>query len=329
MLPAMVPAPPASWLLLVHQLPPRPLYLRAKIRQRLVKVGSVALKNSVYALPDTEDAREDFTWIAQEARAGGGDAFVCSATFVEGVSSKDLVARFRRERDADYEALLAGLRADVTRARVGRETVDRAAALARAAKRFAEIRAVDFFEGTHRREVEAMLRSRERTLHRDDPPPRVVRAAARLRGRVWITRRGIKVDRMASAWLIRRFVDAAARFRFVDPSTEAPRPGELRFDMAGGEYSHEGDRCTFETLVLRTSLADPALTAIGEVVHDIDLKDGRYGRPETAGVKQLVEGIVAGHARDEDRLARGVALFDDLYTSLRQAPKRKAGKRRA
>src|SRR5512141_963366 len=174
----MSPEPPRAWLLLVHQLPPRPLYLRAKIRQRLARVGAVALKNAVYALPDTEDAREDFTWIAQEARSGGGDAFVCSATFVEGVSTKELVARFRRERDADYEALLANF----TSAKAGLRKADRAADLARAAKRFAEIRAVDFFEGKRRKEVEAMLRSRERTLHRDDSPARAPRAAIRLRG---------------------------------------------------------------------------------------------------------------------------------------------------
>lgn len=326
----MTAPPPPSWLLLVHQLPPRPLYLRAKVRQRLVKVGAVALKNSVYALPDTEDAREDFTWIAQEARAGGGDAFVAVADFMEGLSSKDLVERFRQARDVEYEEVIALLRAGTGSAKGGRSEADRASVLARAAKRFAEIRAIDFFEGTHRREVEAMLHSRERANRRDNPPARVARAAVRLRGRVWVTRRGVKVDRLASAWLIRRFVDPSARFRFVDPSTEAPRPRELRFDMAGGEYTHEGDRCTFETLVLKTSLADPALAAVAEIVHDIDLKDGKYSRPETAGVRLLVEGIVAGHTGDDDRLARGLALFDDLYASLRQpAPRRKARKRRS
>ncbi len=294
-----------------------------------MKVGAIALKNSVYVLPDTEDAREDFAWIAQEARAGGGDAFVCAATFVGGVSAKELVARFRRERDAEYETLLAGLRADFAPAKAGRGKADGAAALARAVKRFSEIRAVDFFEGKRRKEVEAMLRSRERGLHRDDSPARSARAAIRLRGRVWVTRRGVKVDRIASAWFVRRFVDASARFRFVDAEASAPRAGELRFDMSGGEFTHEGDRCTLETLLARTGSKDPALAAVAEIVHDVDLKDGRFSRPETDGVRQIVEGIVAAHAGDDERLARGFALFDDLYASFRTSTERRARGRRA
>lgn len=318
---------PPSWLLLVHQLPPRPLYLRAKIRQRLARVGAVALKNAVYVLPDTEDSREDFTWIAQEARAGGGDAFVCAALFVEGVSPRELVARFRRERDADYEALLAEMRG------VPRKAVrpgESAAALARAVRRFEEIRALDFFGAERRREVEAMIHAREKELNRDPVRLRPGGRSAGLRGRVWVTRRGVKVDRIASAWLVRRFVDASARFRFVDPEGAAGREGELRFDMAGGDFTHEGDRCTFETLLARTGRTDPALASVAEVVHDIDLKDGKYGRPETAGVRQIIEGIVAGHAGDEDRLERGFALFDDLYASFRSlSPRAKRRKARA
>jgi hypothetical protein len=304
----------------VHQLPPRPLYLRAKIRQRLAKVGALALKNSVYVLPDSEDAREDFTWIAQEARAGGGDAFVSAASFVEGVSPRDLVARFRRERDADYGALLAGLRA-APRGSGG------APALARAERRLAEIRAVDFFVGRRRKEVETMLRTRERALHGDRPPSSASRGPLRLKGRVWVTRPGIKVDRMASAWLVLRFLDSAARFRFADPA-EPVREGELRFDVAGGDFTHEGERCTFETLLARAGIKNPALVPIAEIVHDVDLKDGKFGRPEAPGVRQLVEGIVAAHEADEDRLEAGCSLFDGLYASFRAPSPRKKSRRR-
>ena len=169
-----------------------------------------------------------------------------------------------------------------------------------------------------------MIRSRERALHRDDPPTRVTRAAGRLRGRVWVTRRGVKVDRIASAWFVRRFVDAGARFRFVDPESAVPRAGELRFDMTGGDFTHEGDLCTFEVLLARAGPKDAALAAVAEIVHDIDLKDSKFSRPETAGVRQLVEGIVAAHPKDDDRLARGFALFDDLHASFRAAGGRRA-----
>ncbi len=138
-------------------------------------------------------------------------------------------------------------------------------------------------------------------------------AAAQHRGRTWVTRSGIKVDRMASAWLIRRFIDPEARFKFVPARGYLPDPRELRFDMFEAEFTHEGDQCTFEVLVQRFGLDDPALKVIAEIVHDIDLKDAKYGRAEAPGVGQVVSGIATAHADDEERLRRGTELFDDLY----------------
>jgi hypothetical protein len=125
------------------------------------------------------------------------------------------------------------------------------------------------------------------------------------------------VDRIASAWLIRRFIDPKARFRFIDPK-EPRRSGELRFDMVGGDFSHEGDRCTFETVLARIGPADRALTQIAEIVHDIDLKDSKFGRSEAAGVEQLLTGLVLANAGDDARLERGAVLFDELYQSFRR-----------
>ena len=324
----MTDAPEVRWLLLVHSLPPKPLYLRAKIRQRLLKVGALALKNSVYVLPRTEDALEDFQWIAQEARAGGGEAFVAGAEFLEGVDGPGLVARFRRERAGDYEALTAEIRRiDHLRGKGG----ERPAAIARARRRLEEIQAVDFFGAPGRKEAEAMLRKTEGRSSDPKPMagPRVKGRRAGLLGRVWVTRRGVKIDRIASAWLVRRFIDPAARFRFADPADDVKKPGELRFDMVGGDFTHEGDRCTFETLRLSAGVVDAALSPIAEIVHDIDLKDGKYGRADAAGVKQLLEGLLAAHPADEDRLERGFALFDDLFASFRAAApaKPRGGKR--
>jgi hypothetical protein len=135
-------------------------------------------------------------------------------------------------------------------------------------------------------------------------------------GRTWVTRVGVRVDRMASAWLIRRFIDPDARFKFVAPRDYQPLPGELRFDMFDAEYTHVGERCTFEVLVDRFDLAaDAALRAIGEIVHDIDCKDDRYGRPETPGVAAMIEASRGVHD-DEARLERGAALFGDLYRTF-------------
>src|SRR5262249_36776600 len=136
-----------------------------------------------------------------------------------------------------------------------------------------------------------------------------------LAGRTWATRKGIHIDRIASAWLIRRFIDAKAPFRFIDPK-EPVRKGELRFDMVGGDFSHEGDRCTFETLLARTGLTDRALNEVAEIVHDIDLKDGKFGRAEATGVERLISGLILSHATDTERIERGFVLFDELLQSF-------------
>ena len=139
-----------------------------------------------------------------------------------------------------------------------------------------------------------------------------------LQGRARVTRQGVHVDRIACAWLIRRFIDERATFKFVPPRGYVTEPGELRFDMFAAEFTHEGDRCSFEVLLARSGLDDPALTAIAEIVHDVDLKDGKFGRDEASGIKMLIAGICADTRDDDQRLARGAAIFDDLYAVFRR-----------
>jgi len=298
--------------LLVHQLPPKPLYLRAKVRQRLLKVGAVALKNSVYVLPLRDDCLEDMQWIAQEAAAGGGEAFLCEGRFVFGIDEPALVRRFNGERDADYRRLLAELR------RRGTGSDD--AGLVRLRKRLAEIAAIDFFAAPARKEVEReMARLERRTKQRPAGPNAV--SARELRGRTWVTRSDPHVDRLASAWLIRRFVDPRARFRFVDAKAGRLKPRELGFDMPGGAFTHEGARCTFEVLLQRLGLADPALAEVAQIVHDIDLKDEKFARPETDGVRSVLAGLYRTTPENARRLERGLLLFDDLYQSFEASGK--------
>ncbi len=313
-----------KWYLLIHQLPPKPLYLRAKIRNRLAKLGAVALKNSVYVLPARDDCLEDFQWIAQEATVGGGEAYVCETEFVAGISSDALIRQFNRNRDAAYEALKAEIGEALTRMR-GRGAAnspdqDLAGALLRFKKRLEEVGATDFFGAPARKEAETMLRSLETRLHggQSQGSFKGSRKHADLIGRFWVTRRDVRVDRIASAWLVRRFIDPGARFRFIDPKSEPKRPGEIRFDMVGGDFTHEGERCTFETLLARLRITDSATSQIAEIVHDIDLKDGKYARAEAAGVQQLILGLTRANPDDEERLQRGFAFFDDLYASFRR-----------
>jgi len=305
-------------LLLIHQLPPKPDYFRVKIWRRLQRIGAVAIKNSVYVLPHTEQASEDFQWLRREIVAGGGEASVCQAAFVDGLSDGQVEALFRAQRDAEY-AELARAAAEVARESGGGGGGggESSGEVARLERRLAEIVALDHFGAPGRRPAETALnRARQR---RKPAGPRVAASGPTrpVHGRTWVTRSGVHVDRIASAWLIRRFVDPKARFRFVAAQDARTAPDELRFDMFEADYTHEGDRCTFETLVARFGLADPGLAAIGELVHDIDCKDGKFGRSETAGLERMITGIVRRHAADEARVERGAAVLDDLYEAFR------------
>jgi len=308
------------YLLLIHQIPPKPNYLRAKIGRRLQRLGAVAIKNSVYALPASEEAREELGWVLGEIAQGGGDGSIVAGTFVAGLGKEELRDLFRAARDADYDQVLAearalhrglGRKARLPEAECGALR----SRLARLRKQVAETAALDFFGAKGREPVEGLLRSlAERLLqHQPEALPAKARPAPRPRGATWVTRTGLHVDRMASGWLIRRFIDGGARFRFVDAKSHRHRQGDLRFDMFDGEYTHQGDLCTFEVLLARFGLEEPALARLGEIVHDIDLKDDKYGRPEKTGIETLVNGIATAHPRDEVRLARASAAFDDLY----------------
>lgn len=310
----------SRWLILVHRIPPKPLYLRAKIRQRLAAVGAVAVKNAVYLLPQGEDALEDLQWIAQEIEAGGGDAHLFEGDFVDGVAGEAAIAQFRETRDADYEAIAADANAAMKAARSAAAAAELANAHARLARRLEEVRRIDFFDAEGRTAAEEALAAIEARLKKDKKEEtRMLKANPELRGKTWVTRPGVKIDRMASAWFIRRFVDPKARFRFAEEKAQ-PREGELRFDMVGGDFTHEEDRCTFETLVRRVGLPDSAsgrgVRAIAEIVHDLDLKDAKFNRAEAAGVRVMLEGLMARTESDEERIDRALPIFDDLHEAL-------------
>ncbi|MGH7569228.1 MAG: chromate resistance protein ChrB domain-containing protein [Gemmatimonadales bacterium] len=303
-------SPAARWLLLIHQIPPKPDYFRVKVRRRLQRLGAVALKNSVYVLPKTDAALEDFQWLSREIVADGGEATVCEAAFIQGITNDELVALFHAEREAEYQEIAAaaqGLRsapeppADVEVARLRR--------------RLDDVAAVDFFDAPARAAAEAAIAALQAGPERAEPAT----GSEVGRGRTWVTRRGVHVDRIASAWLIRRFIDPAAAFKFVEPKGYRPEPGELRFDMFEAEFTHEAERCTFETLLARLGPPDRALRAIGEMVHDIDCKDERYGREETPGFAALVRGITLASDDDADRLERGAPILDHLYTHFQKS----------
>jgi len=304
--------------MLIHQLPPKPTNLRVRIWRKLQKLGALAIKNSVYVLPRTDGTIEDFQWVRREILEGGGEATVAEAELVDGMSDAEIEMKFRETSDAAYAEIVSEARTIATpfRRRRSLKADERASLLEnleRLANRLQEIAATDFF-GASGRETASGLLAELRTKAEPSQPKNGTRLERpnTVRGRTWVTRTGIHVDRIGSAWLIRRFIDPEAMFKFVAPKGYAPEEGELRFDMFDAEYSHVGDRCTFETLIERFDLREPGLRGVADVVHDIDLKESKFGRPETAGIAACVVGLCRDHRDDEVRLERGSVLFDSL-----------------
>ena len=270
--------------------------------RRLQKIGAVPVKNGAYVLPNSEQSLEDLHWLAREIMENGGDASVCEATFIEGVTNRDVIQLFHAAREADYVQVLEdarGLDDELKAASVdaGVETASIASRLAKMRQRLTDIESIDFFSSPARKPVDSLLAQIETKLRK--VPIRKTQQQGDYSGRTWVTRKGIHVDRIASAWLIRRFIDPAAKFKFV--------PG-----------THEGERCTFEVLIERLNISDRALRPVAEMIHDIDLKDSKFERPETPGIALVIAAICTANKEDLERLERGSAVFDDLYEFYRK-----------
>jgi len=319
------PPPGQRWLLLIHQLPTKPAYFRVKIWRRLQGIGAVAVKSTVYALPANAETQEDFAWLLKEIAEGGGEAMVCEARLIDGLSDAQARALFDAARDIDYEAVIKEARTQSARLDAvapQEETAEIRTQVRRLRKRLADIAAIDFFGATGRLSAESLVTALEARIAEDremteTQSQTASQATESLKGRVWVTRKSVHVDRIACAWLIRRFIDPGATIRFVPGKGYVPNKGELRFDMFEGEFTHEGDRCSFEVLLGRAGLSDPALQVIAEIVHDIDLKDAKFGREEATGIAHLIAGIAAANQDDEKRITQGGPVFDNLYQYFR------------
>lgn len=322
--PTLADVIPRSWLLLIHQLPPEPAYLRVKVWRQLQSLGAVSLKNSVYVLPSRDETREDFQWLLRTIVTEGGEATLVEARIVDGFTDHELEALFQAARDADYHAIAEearALAAALDKPKRGKDPMPEAQnAVRRLRKRLAATFALDFFSASGRETADGLVRALEARITEKAPTTEPVAPAATeaFKGRTWVTRQGVHVDRIACAWLIRRFIDTEATFKFVAGKNYKPVPGELRFDMFEAEFTHEGDRCSFEVILERFALRDPALAAIAELVHDIDLKDAKFEREETTGLAHMIIGLCASEREDETRIARGGQLFDYFYDYFRR-----------
>jgi len=312
------------WLMLVHQLPASPSNLRVRTWRRLQELGAVALKQSVYVLPDSPEAREDFEWLKVEIEGSGGQASVFVSDAIGAGGDAELIAEFRKSRQAAY----AELAAELQRQQKSKPRGELRDQLHRFRQRLTAIEKIDHFGADGRDRVLALLEALELPKKSDRAGQRSAQKGSDYQNRVWVTRPLPGVDRMGSAWLIRRFIDPGARFAFAPDAQSAPADS-VTFDMFAGEFTHRGKQCTFETLCSQFAIADPAVARLAEVVHDIDMKDGEFGAAEAPTVAATIEGLQLSCADDHALLEQGIALFEALYRSFSRPGPQKAQKPRA
>lgn len=303
------------WITLVTSLPTENATVRQRIWRALKASGAAVLRDGVYLLPEREACRSTLDALAAEVREGGGTALVLRVEEPEGANFTGLF-----DRSGDFAALLSD--ATQARAALSAETVQDSIRLARKLRKsFAALGEIDFFPGEARRQAEAALRDLElataRTLSPDEPHEAAgdiqPRQVAQYQGRVWATRRRPWVDRLASAWLIRRYIDPQARILWLASPADCP-PDALGFDFDGAAFSHVGGRVSFEVLVASFGLTQPALLQLGQLVHYLDV--GGVQAPEAAGVESVLAGLREAITDDDRLLACAASVFDGLLAAF-------------
>jgi len=332
-----------SWLLLIHQLPPKPTNLRVRIWRKLQKLGAVAIKNSVYVLPATEKSHEDFQWLKQEIESAGGEAAVFRAGSVEGATDEEIITAFQKARDEEFASLTAGL--DGLTGAIREHSRGKHLSAGRLAaheteidKLHAELERVatnDFFGAAGRagafnafERCQKAIRSAQGPTAKGDISNTKggTLDVGKYQGQRWVTRRNLHIDRLASAWLIKQFIDKRPRFYFVAEGETVE--GAIPFDMFGAEFTHQGEDCTFETMIKQFGLAgSKGLSEIAEIVHDIDLKDDKFHRLEAAGLNAIIDGLSKVLRDDRKLLQQSSSLFDGLYALLSKETEKRSRKK--
>ena len=298
----------SPWLLLVFSLAKKGASLRVTVWRKLQRFGAVPLGNSGYLIPNTAENRERFEWLATTIRSEQGEASIVEVKSIDNFSAPQLKQRFTQSRDSDYQALLRDVR------KVSVNSSQRAKAT-RMRQRFQEITSIDFFGSPIRKKVEDALRALEKRQS-DGRNADIAKASpAAYRNRVWVTRPRPGVDRVTSAWLIRKLIDSNARFAFA--SEEKKPVHAVPYDMYEGGFGHRGEDCTFETLVKVFRIRDRRVSMMAQIIHDADLLDDKFGRKEGFGIDEIMKGWARQGLHDEELLERGMQLAEGLYDSLR------------
>ncbi len=294
------------WLLLMFSLPANQASRRVEVWRKLKQYGALSLPSSGYLLPNTAANHEHFEWLAAAIRKYKGQASVVEVNAIDDQPSAQLRQKFIEARSRDYEQLLRELRKSSAK----RSSAD----LARLRRRFQQIVTVDFFTSPLRSRVEGLLNSA------DGLSQAVPTAAGKKRkeylNRTWVTRPRPGIDRVSSAWLIRKFIDANARFAFADDPRKTLNAVPFDMFQAGGGFGHRGEDCTFETLRKEFAVRDPKVTVIAQIIHDADLDDEKYGRSEGIGLDRVLIGWTQEGTADEELLRRGMEMIEGLYQAI-------------
>ena len=310
------------WLTLLMSLPPSPTRHRVGVWRKLQRLGAVRLRGAGWILPETPETTERFQWLVQEIESVGGEATLLRVDQIEPMSDEQVAALFHKAREAEYAAVIKECRdvlGQLDRARPGAQLTKLRARLDTARRELDRIAAIDHLKAPLGGRATALWETAAARLRTAEagPAPRRGRAGALPpRGSTWVTRPRPHIDRIASAWLIKRFCDPDARFAFAD-AADAARKG-VPFDVLGAEFGHQGQDCTFETLVKRFGVRDRRVAAIAEIVHEADLDDGRFTSREAPGLDLAIRALAQSIDDDGELLERGMALFDGLYELLKR-----------
>jgi hypothetical protein len=309
-----------NWIVFSYSLPSQASTPRVTLWRRLRRLGAISPTGSVYILPARDECVEAFQWLAQEIRQAEGEALVMHVPQFEGVNDGQLIALFNQARQEEYEEIAMQLGDLERQIEAGDEATalrDWQSTLHKLQKQHAEVARIDYFQSPQGTAVAAQLNRISQKLLPDDRAESPITKAtlAQYQDSQWVTRPRPHVDRLACAWLIRRYLNPDAVIRY----SQAPEPDEVAFDMEGATFSHQGNLCTFEVMIRAFALDEAALFLMAEIVHEIDLRDGRYQRPETSGIDATLRGWLLAGLPDSELEAHGVALFDGLFAALSQS----------
>ncbi|MFN3466374.1 MAG: chromate resistance protein ChrB domain-containing protein [Candidatus Brocadiales bacterium] len=315
-----------EWLLLMYSLPLKASRERMSLWRKFKQLGAVSLKSSVYILPSSADTYEEFQWLSQEIQSFGGEATLVKTRGIENLDYEKIIGLFNDSRDSDYSEIIKACEALLKKSAKWKETVPAeedglSKELKQIAKKLKALQEIDFFNSPLSREANKLFQRCTRALEarrrRLKPSAFTPLRKENFQGKTWVTRKRPHVDRLASAWLIRRFIDPHANFLFQMAGEQMPE-GSIPFDTIGGELSHQGEDCTIETLLKRFAVKEPVVWEIARIVHDADLKDGKYGKEEAKWLNLLLKGMTDMQEDDASLLEEGVRLFDYLYRALKK-----------